>query len=155
MSSPRFSSDRKLSITLSLLITLASRADAQRSTDAHLSATATVLASATRIGRAEITTISSRVTAPGEIEVESLVTAASSGESTLSIVPRIEGVAIDILGADGRFTPLGPFGVRFGRTTAGNEFSAPVRLRLRSGSPELLELAARAPVALIVDSAVR
>ena len=39
--------------------------------------------------------------------------------------------------------------------TAGVELSAPIRLRVRSGNPELLELATRAPVALIVDSAVR
>ncbi len=99
--------------------------------------------------------ITSKVTGPQEREVRALVTAGSSAESILSIVPLLDGVTIDIIGTDGRLTPVGAAGVRVARTTGGTEFSTPVRLRLRSGNPELLEQAARAPVSLIVALAAR
>jgi hypothetical protein len=155
MSCPRVVSLRILGFSVALLASAANGADAQQSRDARVSVNATVIASATRIAHAELNTVSSRVTAPDEREVQTLVTARSSAESTLSIFPQIAGVQIDIVGADGRVTPLGIMGIRVAQTTAGSEFSAAVRLRLRSANPELLELASRAPVALVVDSAVR
>jgi hypothetical protein len=145
----------KISLAFALLGAVAERADAQRSRDVHLTVSALVIASATRIEHAEATAIGSQVTGPQEREVQLLVTAKSSGESILSIVPRMEGVTIDVLGADGEATRVGTGGVSVVRTMGGREISAPVRLRLRSGNPELLEQAARAPVTLMVDSTAR
>ena len=79
--------------------------------------------------------VAERADAQRSREVQLLVTARSSGESILSIVPRVEGVTIDVLGADGQATLVGTGGVRVLRTTGGMEISAPVRLRLRSGNP--------------------
>jgi hypothetical protein len=145
----------KISLALALLGAVAERAEAQRSRDVHLTVSALVIASATRIEHAEATAVGTYVMGPQEREVELLVTAKSSGESILSIVPRVEGVTIDVLGADGQATRLGTGGVSVVRTTGGREVSAPVRLRLHSGNPDLLEQAARAPVTLKVDSTAR
>jgi hypothetical protein len=154
LSQPRNLLLRTLSI-VALLSAVATGADAQQTRDAHLTVSATVIASATRIEHAEVNALSSTVTGPLEREVLTLVTASSSGESTLSLVSRVAGVTVDVIGADGRATPVGTLGLLIARTTAGREVSAPVRLRIRAGSPELLDQAALAPVSLIVDSAVR
>ena len=146
---------RNFSLALALLCAVAQRADAQRSRDVHLTVSAVVIAAAPRIQHAEFTALSSRVIGPQQREVQALVTAESSDESTLLIVPRLDGVTIDIVAADGRLTPLGAAGVRVARTTGGRGVSVPVRLRLRSGNPELLDQAARSPVSLVVNSAVR
>lgn len=158
MASSRVVPIRKISLALALLCAfcaVAQRADSQRPRDVHLTVNAMVIAAAPRIQHAEVTAISSTSIGPQDREVQALVTAESSGESTLSILTRFDGVTVDIIGADGRLTPLGEAGVRVGRTTGGQEASVLVRLRLHSGNPELLGQAARSPVSLVVDSAVR
>ncbi len=145
----------KISLAFALLGAVAERAGAQGSRDVHLTVSALVIASATQIEHAEATAVGSQVTGSQEREVQLLVTAKSSGESILSIVPRVEGVTVDVIGADGQATRVGTDGVRVVRTTGGREIRAPVRLRLRSENPELLEQAARAPVTLMVDSTAR
>jgi hypothetical protein len=138
-----------------LLGAAASRADAQQAREARLTVSATVIASATRIAHAEVNALSSSVTGPLEREVLTLVTATSSGESVLSLVSRISGVTVDVIGADGSATPIGMLGVPVARTTGGREVSAPVRLRLRAANLELLDRAVLAPVSLLVSSATR
>ncbi len=140
---------------VALVATVGARAGAQQSRDARLNVSVTVLASATRIEHAEVNAMNSRATGVLEREVSALVTASSSGESFLSIVPRLGGVTVEIIGADGRATPVGAAGIRVARTAAGKELSTPVLLRIRSDSQTLLDEAATAPVSLLVESAVR
>jgi hypothetical protein len=155
MDRPRAHSLRSIGLSLALLSAAAGHAGAQQSRDVHISVNAMVLASATRVSHAEVNAVSSRATGALEIEVQTLVSAVSSDESELTIIPRIDGVTIEIVGADGQTTPLSPSGVLLARTTGGRELAIPVLLRLRSGSPELLEAAAKAPVSLLVESAAR
>jgi hypothetical protein len=148
---------RSLTITLSLALVagVSARAAAQQSRDAHLTVSATVIASAPRVDHAEVNATASRATGLFEREVSAIVTANSSGESILSIVPRLGGVTVEVIGADGRATPVGAAGIRVARTTAGREFSASVLLRLRSDNQQLLDDAVTAPVSLLVESASR
>lgn len=155
MSRSRAASSFTTIVALPLLAAVTAQAGAQQSRDARLTVSATVLAAAPRIDHAEVIATSSRAIAVLEREVSALVTASSSGESTLSIVPRLSGVTVEIIGADGRSTPLGAAGVRVARTTAGRELSASVLLRIRSDNPQLLDEAVAAPVSLLVESAVR
>ncbi len=155
MAGSRAHSLRTIGLSLALLSAVAGRAGAQQSRDVRISVNAMVLASATRVAHAEVNAVNSRATGPLEVEVQTFVTAGSSDESELSIIPRIDGVTIEIVGADGQATPLGAAGVLVARTTGGRELSVPVLLRLRSGSPELLAAAAKAPVSLLVESAGR
>jgi hypothetical protein len=138
-----------------LLCAVAAVAGAQQTREAHLTVSATVIASATRIEHAEVNAISASVTGPLEREVLTIVTANSSGESSLSLVSRVAGVTIDVIGANGAATPLGELGLVVARTSGGREVSAPVRLRIRAASPELLDQAVLAPVSLMVSSATR
>ncbi len=137
------------------LAATATRVEGQQVRDARLAVSATVLAAATRIDHAEANAISSKITGPEEREVQELVTASSTGESVLWIVPRVDGVTIEVVGTDGHVMPVGSAGLRVARTTAGREVSAPVLLRIHAANPELLADAARAPVSLLVDSASR
>jgi hypothetical protein len=138
-----------------LLCAVAAGAGAQQTRDAHLTVSATVIASATRIEHAEVNALSSSVTGEFEREVLTLVTANSSGESSLSLVSRVAGVTIEMIGANGAATPIGELGIVVARTTGGREVSAPVRLRIRAASAELLDQAVLAPVSLMVSSASR
>jgi hypothetical protein len=138
-----------------LLCAVAVSVGAQQAREAHLTVSATVIASATRIEHAEVNALSSSITGPLEREVLTLVTANSSGESSLSLLSRLDGVTIDVIGADGAATPIGALGTVVARTTAGHEVSAPVRLRIRAASVDLLDQAVLAPVSLMVSSATR
>jgi hypothetical protein len=155
MSRSRVASSFSITFALALLAAVCAQAGAQQSRDAHLTVSATVLASAPRVDHAEVIATTSRATGILEREVSALVTANSSGESILSIVPRVGGVTIEIIGMDGQATPLGAAGVRVARTTAGRELSAPVLLRIRAESQQLLDEAVAAPVSLVVESASR
>jgi hypothetical protein len=155
MSRLRSITSRSITLAFVLLCGTAARAGGQQVREAQLSVSATVIASAPRVDHAEVSALSSRATAEGEIEVQELVTAGSSEESILSIVARVDGVTVEIVAADDRMTPVGPGGVRVARTTGGRELSLPLTLRLRSANPELLSTASRAPVLLLVDSASR
>ena len=143
------------SSTAALLCAVATVAGAQQTREAHLTVSATVIASATRIAHAEVNAISSSVTGPLEREVLTLVTANSSGESSLSLVSRLAGVTVDVIGTNGAATPIGELGVIVARTAGGREVSAPVRLRIRATNSELLDQAVLAPVSLMVNSATR
>ncbi len=138
-----------------LLCAVAAVAGAQQAREAHLTASATVIASATRIEHAEVNALSSSITGPLEREVLTLVTANSSGESSLSLVSRVAGVTIEVIAANGAATPIGELGLVVARTSGGREVRAPVRLRIRAASPELLDQAVLAPVSLVVNSATR
>jgi hypothetical protein len=142
-------------LIVAVIAAVSGRAQSQQSRDAHLTVSATVIASAPRVDYAEANALNSRVTGPLEREVSEIVTANSSGESVLSIVPRVGGVTVEVIGADGRATPVGASGLRVARTTAGRELSAPVLLRIRSDNKNLLDQAAAAPVSLLVESAIR
>ena len=155
MSRSRVECAIKIIFAVALVATVGARAGAQQQRDARLNVSVTVLGSATRIQHAEVNAMNSRATGLLEREVSALVTANSSGESILSIVPRLGGVTVEIIGADGRATPLSAAGVRVARTTAGKELSTPVLLRIRSESQALLDEATAAPVSLLVESAVR
>lgn len=146
---------RTVSLPLLLLSLAAARVEAQRTRDVHLTVSALVLASAARVDHAEVSTLASRTTAPAEREVTALVTARSSGETVLWIMPRVDGVAAEVIGAGGRVTPLGAAGIPVARTSGDAEISVPVLLRLRSADPELLASAVRAPLRLRVDSSAR
>ena len=144
-----------LSFSLVLLSGAVRPAEAWQSRDVQLTVNALVIASATRVEHAEVSALSTRSTGVNEREVQLLVTAGSSGESFLSLIPRVDGVTMELVSTDGRCTLLGPRGARVARTTGGKEFSSPVLLRLSSSSAELLEQASRVPVSLLVDSASR
>jgi hypothetical protein len=155
MSRSRAASSLTITFALALLAAASTRAAAQQSRDAHLTVSAMVLASAPRVDHAEVIATASRATGMLEREVSAVVTANSAGESVLSIVPRLGGVTVEIIGADGQATPLGAAGVRVARTIAGREFSAPVLLRIRSDNQQLLDEAVTSPVSLLVESAIR
>ena len=138
-----------------LLCAVASIAGAQQTRETHLTVSATVIASATRIEHAEVNALSASVTGPLEREVLALVTANSSGESSLVLMSRLSGVTVEIIGANGDATPVGAVGVIVARTSGGREVSAPVRLRIRAANPALLDQAVLAPVSLMVSSATR
>jgi hypothetical protein len=131
------------------------RVGAQQSRDAHLTVSVTVLAAAARVEHAEVSPLAAHATGVNEREVQAIVTAGSTGESVLTIAPRIDGVTVELVGTDGRTIPLGASGVRVARTVGGKELSLPILLRLRSENPALLDQAALAPVSLQVETAAR
>lgn len=133
----------------------AMRAGAQQRRDTNLGVSATVIASAPRVEHASVSAVSSKATGPLEREVLVVVAGAASGATTFSLVNRIDGVTVEMIGADGRATRIGAIGVQVSRTAGGREVTAPVLLRVRSSSPELLEQAAHAPVSLLVETSER
>jgi hypothetical protein len=155
MSRSRVVSSFSITFALALLAAVCAQAGAQQSRDARLTVSATVLAAAPRVDHAEVIATTSRATGMLEREVSALVTANSAGESILSIVPRVGGVSVEIIGLDGQATPVSAAGIRVARTTAGRELSAPVLLRIRADSQQLLDEAVTAPVSLLVESAAR
>ena len=144
-----------LSAALLLLAGSVSRVGAQQTRDANLTVSATVLAAAPRVERADARAISCRASGANEREVQLIVTAGTSSEGTVSLVPRTSGVTIELIASDGSAIVVGASGVRVARTNAGVNLSVPVLLRLRSADHELLLAAAAAPVLLQVESASR